>query len=812
VKEGEVDLTFSFLTVTCQLERFDNLGICPTVNGQPHFSHSSHPEESIAFASTRKRAPVGSTIHAHPPPITQTRIKHATVLVQVHSKCSVALLLVRPLSYGTLSNNPRRFTNAATDKSGKKFAPKAVRRRAAAGTEAHTPSTAGSARPSVEPQPSPLPTQDGPEPSTQADGPSAATPDTLGSTNDDHHASSSWQAGVTSEQSVARRRSISAAAEAGLDRQSSISSRRTSVDDGERQSDRESETGRQSKRRRLESPNITSSSASGTSTALRPSVYSQINEPAPTSLATIPDLRVAPTEQSVEDVVYERRSSWSEAAAATPARRATPVDDNITAIPQPHTTAGASSGQNNIKRRGQTASKQTKAKGKELQEAPAGADEETRQDDAAPSTSKPRKARKERAATKNRIESSEQPADASQDGEESRFVIVHGPSTTSSQSTPKRKTTQARRSKASEEASEAQVEGEGADGDGATQVQRKRRGRQRAPTPEEAESMTVNTVKDTMASITKDRRIGRKSEREKQMRTIDWDDVQRKRREERKNARPRRREPTPGKQAKEQDPNAVQDGGDAAQSAFPSSSSQQHAQVRLVNGVMVTDESTLVIDRRAALHSNNATLEMVEESDLTARLNNHSWINANKRDVGDDEPLYTPTDRWSAAQTDAFYEALRMFGTDFAIISNMFPGRTRRNIKHKFVKEERANPARIKAALSGEKLAMDFQTYLSNTGQQESDFKDPRALEEELRQEDERHKAEVEDAKKQYEETQRQRKLAEGNATDGDGAGAHGPESAKENASGARKGRKKKRGKNETRGGEEVVILGTIVD
>lgn len=338
------------------------------------------------------------------------------------------------------------------------------------------------------------------------------------------------------------------------------------------------------------------------------------------------------------------------------------------------------------------------------------------------------------------------------------------------------------------------------------ELRTRRRGK-RAGTPDDADERKIDITTNTMGSITHDRRIGKISEREKLMRTIDWDEVRKKRQEQRANAKPRRRGPTP-----ERDPN--QENNDEQESeAGPSTApidrvrpTQQQAQVRIVNGVLVTDETTLVIDRRANLQSSNAMLETVEESDLTASLNTQSWLNANKRDVGDNEPLYTPTDRWSTRDTDAFYEALRMFGTDFSIISHMFPGRTRRNIKHKFVKEERSDPARIKAALNGEKVTMDFQTYLNNTGQTESDFKDPRALEEELKLEDERHKAEVEDVKKQYEETQKQRKLAEGAGGGGDGgqAGAQGEA--------AKKGRRKKKGKNETRGGEDVEVLGTIDD
>ncbi|KAJ0077619.1 hypothetical protein Patl1_36484 [Pistacia atlantica] len=48
----------------------------------------------------------------------------------------------------------------------------------------------------------------------------------------------------------------------------------------------------------------------------------------------------------------------------------------------------------------------------------------------------------------------------------------------------------------------------------------------------------------------------------------------------------------------------------------------------------------------------------------------------------------TPTVRWSKQDTDLFYEAVRQFGTDLSMIQQLFPGRTRQQIKLKYKKEE----------------------------------------------------------------------------------------------------------------------------
>lgn len=46
-----------------------------------------------------------------------------------------------------------------------------------------------------------------------------------------------------------------------------------------------------------------------------------------------------------------------------------------------------------------------------------------------------------------------------------------------------------------------------------------------------------------------------------------------------------------------------------------------------------------------------------------------------------------------------FYQALRMCGTDFALISNVFPNRSRDDIKRKFKTEDKANRTLVDSAL-----------------------------------------------------------------------------------------------------------------
>jgi len=53
------------------------------------------------------------------------------------------------------------------------------------------------------------------------------------------------------------------------------------------------------------------------------------------------------------------------------------------------------------------------------------------------------------------------------------------------------------------------------------------------------------------------------------------------------------------------------------------------------------------------------------------------------------------SEKWSLEETEKFYKALQIFGTDFSIIVKLLPGRTRKQIKNKFNKEEKANPEKI---------------------------------------------------------------------------------------------------------------------
>ncbi|KAM9262983.1 transcription factor TFIIIB component B'' homolog isoform 3-T3 [Morus bassanus] len=68
------------------------------------------------------------------------------------------------------------------------------------------------------------------------------------------------------------------------------------------------------------------------------------------------------------------------------------------------------------------------------------------------------------------------------------------------------------------------------------------------------------------------------------------------------------------------------------------------------------------------------------------------------------------TKPWSNKETDMFFLAISMVGTDFSLIGRLFPHRARAEIKNKFKREEKANGWRIDKAFK-EKRPFDFQFF-----------------------------------------------------------------------------------------------------
>jgi transcription factor TFIIIB component B'' len=273
----------------------------------------------------------------------------------------------------------------------------------------------------------------------------------------------------------------------------------------------------------------------------------------------------------------------------------------------------------------------------------------------------------------------------------------------------------------------------------------------------------IDVTETTMFELTKDRGLGKVSERETKMAAIDWDEVHRKRVAE---AEAIRAGIDPATLNSSIQPTENQEGGEGGEGENTEETPRPAPVVtgpRLridAEGNLVVDEDSLRIDRQAQAERNAENLIVTENDDLTKRVNQMSWINERRRDPTDRVPFFKmKSDPWSDEETDRFYEALRMFGTDFFIISKMFQPKTRRQIKLKFIREERLDPDRVNRVLAGEAVAMDLGSFAEATGQDLEGFKDPRELEEELRVEGEEQRVEIARKKKEMEEAKEQRDI-----------------------------------------------------
>ncbi|CAF9936040.1 MAG: Transcription factor TFIIIB component B [Alectoria fallacina] len=294
--------------------------------------------------------------------------------------------------------------------------------------------------------------------------------------------------------------------------------------------------------------------------------------------------------------------------------------------------------------------------------------------------------------------------------------------------------------------------------------------RKRAPTPEDAETIQIMPSEIRMMDLCRDGGTGRKSEREKELEELERAEFIRKKQRQLKEVMG---EAEPESQATPLESTEVRQDRLARQREQEENVAHNVPNTIIVNGQIQIDEASLEIDRHAAaaLERNAEQLDAVEETDMTRKINSATWL---KRDK---------SSGWNEMLTERFYDGLRMFGTDFEMISKMFPGRTRHKIKLKFCKEEKINGDRIKATLLGEKLAVDLPELEKMAG---TEFDDPEELEKDLEEDRIRLQEETAAEKQAMDEGKRERE----EQIAAEQAAAENDSSAKEN----RRGKGKKKG------------------
>jgi transcription factor TFIIIB component B'' len=236
--------------------------------------------------------------------------------------------------------------------------------------------------------------------------------------------------------------------------------------------------------------------------------------------------------------------------------------------------------------------------------------------------------------------------------------------------------------------------------------------RHRSATPDDAEAIEVDIRQVKMGDLIKDMRIGKKFSRHDEL-------LERERMKRQKNYMAKKLKGTgldslansnDGSRASSNAATPAPDQGEAP----PTPREDQPAatvvapQFQIINGQIVLNSNSLQFDRHAHAAERAGEMEEEIEDEFTHHTTSSTYM---KRQ--------TKSNNWTPVETEKFYHALGMFGTDFQIISRMFPDKTRRHIKLKFNREERLHPQRVNAALVGTKtVAMDMDEYKSHTGQE----------------------------------------------------------------------------------------------
>ncbi|KAL5351676.1 hypothetical protein ACLOAV_003536 [Pseudogymnoascus australis] len=306
--------------------------------------------------------------------------------------------------------------------------------------------------------------------------------------------------------------------------------------------------------------------------------------------------------------------------------------------------------------------------------------------------------------------------------------------------------------------------------------------KKRAETPEDAEDQEIDHSTIKMADLCKDLKIGKKFSKHDEIKQRDID--------RKAKAKLRRENPELVGASDDERPTATR----RAETETPLQTASVGPRMRLVDGQIVIDESSLNLDRHKLAAANAGVMEIIEENEFTRITTSGTFMKREKNIF------------WDMEAEEKFYVGLRMFGTDFEMISKMFPDRNRRQIKLKFNKEERLYPSKINSALLGEKVPIDFDEYKSHTGLEYEDVAVINAEREEIEAEQNAEEARVE---AELAEATRQKKAAihatrgpEGKENDRFGGGGNAAKSKN-------KGKKKNKA-SAFGGGEDVEYLGDI--
>lgn len=252
-----------------------------------------------------------------------------------------------------------------------------------------------------------------------------------------------------------------------------------------------------------------------------------------------------------------------------------------------------------------------------------------------------------------------------------------------------------------------------------------RRRKKRGETPDGAEDEIIDRSEMTMAELCKDLKIGEKSSRHEQMKQ-QINEARMKAKEARlakklNAARPSHSEGASGGEiaagiADAEDVEGAEGAEKDAQSAIgPELLDAEEDRAVGPQYILVGDTVTLNPRSLEARRNDSPPAQgksknwkdkiVVKENEFSNIVTSGSYM---KRE---------PAQLWDATATAAFYIALSMFGTNFEMMSKMFPTRTRRQLKLKYAKESRDNPWKLDKIEKGPKMPIDFNYFKKHSNE-----------------------------------------------------------------------------------------------
>ncbi|KAG0683831.1 Transcription factor TFIIIB component B [Pichia californica] len=122
--------------------------------------------------------------------------------------------------------------------------------------------------------------------------------------------------------------------------------------------------------------------------------------------------------------------------------------------------------------------------------------------------------------------------------------------------------------------------------------------------------------------------------------------------------------------------------------------------LQIQDGQVTYSHESTVVDRH---EETNNSMEKIEENPFENIVTSRTY---SKRKT---------TIRWTPQEVAELLRAISLWGTDFGLIAQLFPHRTRKQIKAKFLSEEKLHPHLIEFALL-RKLPVDIREYSGKTG------------------------------------------------------------------------------------------------